>query len=294
MSSRDQSIYFTYNLETTDLRNQVSAEVCQIAVRSQDGNIFCEYVLPCTAEFTDKAKKANGFEISNLNGKRRLLQKKIPVETVSLDKALEGFLHFLKENSPDGATINLIAYYSIHDETFLERISSQCNIPLEVEGRILRFLDAIKPVKRLRNKGEWLFETDISRKNVHRFLHGNAPLNAEGSHDALADVKMLMDIIEHEKYPLDELLDVGQKCTSGPANFLVYEEKPIAVDRKKAMTIPQEKQDESNPEKPVSFTPEGTEIRSMVQKRKQLQGTPLMDEKNPKEGKKPRLCSSSD
>ena len=58
----------------------------------------------------------------------------------------------------------------------------------------------------LRDSREWPLGTKISRKDVHQFLHGTTPLNAAGSHDAMVDVQLLMEIIQHDRYPLDKLL----------------------------------------------------------------------------------------
>ena len=207
MSLRNKPTYFTYNLETTDLKKNESAEVCQIGVLGTNNKKNCWYILP-EADFTPNAAKVNGFNISEVNEERILMLRENPVKTISLDEALKEFFHFLKVNSPEGSTVVLIAYYSIHDETFLQRICRQCDIPLEVEGRNLKFADACQPVKELRDKGdpEWQLGRKISRKDVHRHLHGDTPLNAEGSHDAMVDVQLLMEIIQHRNYPLVKLL----------------------------------------------------------------------------------------
>ena len=141
MSLENKIAYFTYNLETTDLKKNKNAEVCQIGVLSTNGKNFCRYILPKN-DFVSKASDINGFTISTIEGERALLLKGRRVEKVSQDKALKEFFGFLRENTPVNATIVLIAYHSKHDETFLERICNELSIPLKVEGRKLRFADA--------------------------------------------------------------------------------------------------------------------------------------------------------
>ena len=266
MSLENKIAYFTYNLETTDLKKNKNAEVCQIGVLSTNGQKFCRYILP-KSNFKSKASEINGFTISTIEGERALLLKGRRVETISQDKAFKEFFGFLRDNSPKNDTIVLVAYHSVHDETFLERICNEFSIPLKVEGRKLRFADACTRVIKLRDSGEWPLGKNISRKDVHQFLHGTTVLNAAGSHDAMVDVQLLMEIIRHDRYP-------------NAKNVVAMTEPDI----KQEMNVLQELEESQMP----------STIKSPVgQKRKQMQSSILdpenMKRSSPEEEKKPRL-----
>lgn len=192
----------TYNLETTDSKENKNADVCQIGALSSNGKEFCRYILPAD-NFTAKATIVNGFELSS-DGKQLLLNGQ-SVITTPLQQALNDFLGFLEEESEIGSTIVLVAFASQHDEIFLKRICEATEISFRLSDCEIKFADAREPLVALRRNGIEFGEWRLSRKSVHRYLFGEMPINGPGSHEAMTDVRMLMQIIKHADYPKENL-----------------------------------------------------------------------------------------
>ena len=71
------------------------AEICQLSATDETGlNIFSNYILP-SGNVSNGASRVNKLSARTINGKRRLYKENQPVETVTLDQALQKFLTFL-------------------------------------------------------------------------------------------------------------------------------------------------------------------------------------------------------
>ena len=87
--------YFFVVFDTETTCTGRKAEICQLSATDETGlNIFSNYILP-SGNVSNGASRVNKLSVRTINGKRRLYKENQPVETVTLDQALQKFLTFL-------------------------------------------------------------------------------------------------------------------------------------------------------------------------------------------------------
>lgn len=88
-------LFVLFDTETTCTGKQ--AEICQLSAITQNGEIFSSYIMP-KGSVGYYASKVNNLTVEIINGERTLCKSFDPVNSVSLETALQSFTKFLEKN----------------------------------------------------------------------------------------------------------------------------------------------------------------------------------------------------
>ncbi|XP_044177055.1 maternal protein exuperantia-like [Acropora millepora] len=189
-------IFVVFDTETTCTGK--NAELCQLSA-IQENHVFSKYILP-TGNVSTGASRVNKLSEQNINGIRKLLKENQPVETVSLDKALQEFHTFLshvKCSSQKESCIVLIGHNSsTFDTPILLRKSNEI-FRRKLSNLNVYFGDSQILVKHLlKNKHPALqLSESTSCKSNQSALYSHLFKEEFEAHDALEDVKALTKIL---------------------------------------------------------------------------------------------------
>ena len=88
-------LFVLFDTETTCTGKQ--AEICQLSAITKNGEIFSSYIMP-KGSVGYYASKVNNLTVEIINGVRTLCKSFDPVNSVSLETALQSFTKFLEKN----------------------------------------------------------------------------------------------------------------------------------------------------------------------------------------------------
>ena len=92
----DPNQTYTFVVVDTEItRTGKNAELCQLSA-IHENQVFSKYILP-TGDVSTGASRVNKLAVQNINGIRKILKENQPVETFSLDKALQEFHTFVSQ-----------------------------------------------------------------------------------------------------------------------------------------------------------------------------------------------------
>ena len=189
-------IFVVFDTETTCTGK--NALLCQLSAL-QENHVFSKYILP-TGNVSTGASRVNKLSVQNINGIRKLLKENQPVETVSLDKALQEFHTFLSQvkcSSQKESCIVLIGHNSsTFDTPILLRKSNEI-FRRKLSNLNVYFGDSQILVKHLlKNKHPALqLSESTSCKSNQSALYSHLFKEEFEAHDALEDVKALTKIV---------------------------------------------------------------------------------------------------
>lgn len=199
--------FVVYDIETNSTGKK--AEICQLSAINHSGSqTFNTYVLP-TNDIDIYATRVNGLSISSMNGHRMLMKENNPVESVSLDNALDGFLDFIQSTIEDRilemnsniTTQTIITILIGHNSQVFDAptLLRQGTHPFcdKLSKLNVFFNDTLPIVKKyVNNKHAALRLQDGSMSKCNQASIYNALFHNEyEAHDALEDVKALRKIV---------------------------------------------------------------------------------------------------
>lgn len=188
--------FVVFDTETTCTGK--NAELCQLST-IHENQVFSKYVLP-TGNVSIGASRVNKLSVQNISGIRKLLKENQPVETVSLDKALQQFHTFLSQvkcSSRKESCIVLIGHNSSTFDTPILLRRSDENFRSKLSNLNVYFGDSQILVKHLlKDKHPALqLSESASCKSNQSALYSHLPKEEFEAHDALEDVKALRKIL---------------------------------------------------------------------------------------------------
>ena len=197
--------FVVFDTETTCTGK--NAELCQLSA-IHENQVFSKYILP-TGNVSTGASRVNKLSVQNINGIRKLLKENQPVETVSLDKALEEFHTFLSQvkcSSQKETCIVLIGHNSSTFDTPILLRRSDENFRSKLSNLNVYFGDSQILVKHLlKDKHPALqLSESASCKSNQSALYSHLFNEEFEAHDALEDVKALEKILFHSTLQLNK------------------------------------------------------------------------------------------
>ena len=170
--------------------------------------MFSKYILP-TGNVSTGASRVNKLSVQNINGIRKLLKENQPVETVSLDKALQEFHTFLSQvkcSSQKESCIVLIGHNSSTFDTPILLRRSDENFRSKLSNLNVYFGDSQILVKQLLKDKHPAFQLSESAscKSNQSALYSHLFKEEFEAHDALEDVKALRKILFHSALQLNK------------------------------------------------------------------------------------------
>lgn len=197
--------FVVFDTETTCTGK--NAELCQLSA-IHENQVFSKYILP-TGNVSTGASRVNKLSVQNINGIRKLLKENQPVETVSLDKALQEFHTFLSQvkcSSQKETCIVLIGHNSSTFDTPILLRRSDENFRSKLSNLNVYFGDSQILVKHLlKDKHPALqLSESASCKSNQSALYSHLFNEEFEAHDALEDVKALEKILFHSTLQLNK------------------------------------------------------------------------------------------
>ena len=200
----DQTYTFVvFDTETTCTGK--NAELCQLSA-IHENLVFSKYILQ-PGNVSSGASRVNKLSVQNINGIRKLLKENQPVETVSLDKALQEFHTFLSQvkcSSQKESCIVLIGHNSSTFDTPILLRRSDENFRSKLSNLNVYFGDSQILVKQLlkdKHPALQLSESASCKSNQSAVYLKKKEFEA---HDALEDVKALRKILFHSALQLNK------------------------------------------------------------------------------------------
>lgn len=197
--------FVVFDTETTCTGK--NAELCQLYA-IHENQVFSKYILP-TGNVSTGASRVNKLSVQNINGIRKLLKENQPVETVSLDKALQEFHTFLSQvkcSTQKESCIVLIGHNSSTFDTPILLRRSDENFRSKLSNLNVYFGDSQILVKHLlKDKHPALqLSESASCKSNQSALYSHLFKEEFEAHDALEDVKALRKILFHSALQMNK------------------------------------------------------------------------------------------
>ena len=194
--------FVVFDTETTCTGK--NAELCQLSA-IHENQVFSKYILPTG----NVSSRVNKLSVQNINGIRKLLKENQPVETVSLDKALQEFHTFLSQvkcSSQKESCIVLIGHNSSPFDTPILLRGSDENFRSKLSNLNVYFGDSQILVKQLlKDKHPALqLSESASCKSNQSALYSHLFKEEFEAHDALEDVKALRKFLFHSALQLNK------------------------------------------------------------------------------------------
>ena len=186
--------FIIFDTETTCTGKH--AEICQLsAINESNLAIFSKYILP-TSNVSSRATRVNKLSVKNINGKRQLLKENQPVETVSLDVALQEFLTFLDSSHHKEFYRVLLGHNSSTFDTPILLRNSDANFQRRLKDLNVYFAGSLvlgKDLLKEKHPALQLTSGQLCKSNQSSLFSHLFNENFE-AHDALEDV------VVHQNY----------------------------------------------------------------------------------------------
>ena len=187
--------FIVFDTETTCTGKQ--AEICQLsAINETNLTIFSRYILPKN-NISPGATRVNKLSVKNINVKRQLFKENKPVQTVSLDEALQEFLAFLVDSHKKDSCTILIGHNSSTFDTPILLRKSDTTFHCRLKDLNVYFADSHILVKDLLKQKHPALQLPSGQfcKSNQSSLYSHLFNEDFEAHDALEDAEALKKII---------------------------------------------------------------------------------------------------
>ena len=191
------------DIETTGF-SQKHDNIIQIAAKCNNQE-FNEYILPNNKKMHPKSIKTTGITINH----GRMFVRNHEVYTISIDEAINKFIHFL--NNLSNFKVLLIAHNGHpFDFKFLVRDGYRDNFDIALKCNIFGFVDTLKLIKDTISRQSYSLE-NLAAEFIPNY-------NSDNAHNAIHDVRNLRKVIRNMGFKHD---DFAKSCME----FSEYEDK---------------------------------------------------------------------